>query len=292
MTASPSTHDWSLTGAAGQPIYGTTHEPSEGVQPVAHLLICHGFKGYKDYGLFPALADACAKQGIVSHRFNFSHSGMTNNVATFERPDLFEQDRWGYQIADLLTVHRSMDGLPRGDTLSTLPTFWFGHSRGGVTALLASSALPNNARASLAGVVTAASPDTTCSLTQEQRNEMREAGRLASPSSRTGQLLYVGREWLDEIEREPQRFDLLQAVARVTCPLLVVHGEADQTVPLTAAKQIVTAAGARAQSVHIASASHTFNAPNPLPIGAEIPAATAQLIGATSAFVLDQSRYA
>jgi pimeloyl-ACP methyl ester carboxylesterase len=286
------TRDWTIPGAAGQPLIGTTHLPPAGVRPVAHLLICHGFKGYKDYGLFPALATACAKHGIVAHRFNFSHSGMTQNVERFERPDLFEQDRWSYQIADLLAVHQHiLDDANTAD--AALPIIWFGHSRGGVTVLLtASEARDSNPRRSPTGLITAASPDTTCSLTDDQRAEMHEAGRLPSPSSRTGQMLYVGEAWLQEIEVDPQRFDLLRAASRVRCPLLVLHGEDDTTVPVAAADRIASAAGQHARLLRIAGASHTFNASNPLPPDAALPPATAQLIGAVCAFTLDIARHA
>ena len=54
------------------------------------MLIAHGFKGYKDYGMFPRLARVAAETGFVAHRFNFSHSGMTDRIATFEHPDLFD----------------------------------------------------------------------------------------------------------------------------------------------------------------------------------------------------------
>jgi len=42
---------WSIEGADGQPILGDTHLPE--APPRGVLVICHGFKGYKDYGFFP-----------------------------------------------------------------------------------------------------------------------------------------------------------------------------------------------------------------------------------------------
>jgi uncharacterized protein len=88
--------DWTIPGAENQPIYGTTHLPdgSHG-SPRSVVIIAHGFKGYKDYGMFPRIAHQCAEAGLVAHRFNFSHSGMTNHIDTFERPDLFERDPAG-----------------------------------------------------------------------------------------------------------------------------------------------------------------------------------------------------
>jgi len=94
--------NWTIEGSNGQPIYGTSDLPNS--DPLGTLILCHGFKGYKDYGLFPYLAKQAVGRGLLVHRFNFSHSGMTDNIESFERPDLFEQDTYGKQIIDLTLV--------------------------------------------------------------------------------------------------------------------------------------------------------------------------------------------
>ena len=132
------TVDWSIPvdGVAGRSILGTTHLPEASPQGV--VLLGHGFKGYKDYGFFPCFANEAARRGLVAHRFNFSHSGMTNRIETFERPDLFEQDTWGKQIFDLQQVAAAAkDARLPGDAPPAAPMTWFGHSRGGVTVILA-----------------------------------------------------------------------------------------------------------------------------------------------------------
>ena len=90
---------WTIDGSDGEPIRGDVHAASI-APPRGVFLIAHGFKGYKDYGMFPVLAREFAAAGFIAHRFNFSHSGMTNNIATFERPDLFEKDTWNRQVYD------------------------------------------------------------------------------------------------------------------------------------------------------------------------------------------------
>ena len=88
MTASA--QQWTIRGAARQPIIGDAHLPQG--EPRGAVLIAHGFKGYKDYGMFPRIAAELSGRGLIAHRFNFSHSGMTARTETFERPDLFERD--------------------------------------------------------------------------------------------------------------------------------------------------------------------------------------------------------
>lgn len=267
---------WSIPGSDGQPILGDTHLPDAPARGT--LVICHGFKGYKDYGFFPRLADAAAHAGLVAHRFNFSHSGMTRRLDVFERPDLFERDTWNRQVYDLEQVAAFAATCPEA---LQLPIVVFGHSRGGVTALLAAArGLP------VAGVVTAAAPDAACSLDDDQKAILRRDGRLLSPSARTGQDLYVGRAWLDQIEADPSAHDPRLAIARLRQPCLVIHGDADPTVPVRAARSLVAASDQRAELRLIPNANHTFNVVNPLPPDAKLPVEAQLLLEAVVSFAL------
>ena len=44
----------------------------------------HGFKGFKDWGFFPHLADRLARAGLVAVSFNFSGSGVGPDGETSE----------------------------------------------------------------------------------------------------------------------------------------------------------------------------------------------------------------
>ena len=269
---------WSISGADGQTILGHTHEPE--TESCGVLVICHGFKGYKDYGFFPFLAASAAKRSLTAHRFNFSHSGMTNDIETFERPDLFEADTWGKQVDDLKAVVDAIEtGVLQG---SSLPLVLFGHSRGAVTSLLFAS----RQLVEMAAVVAAASPHQACFLDEDQKKQLRQHGFLESPSSRTGQDLRLGRVWLDEIEADPSTWDPLRAVDSIPCPILLIHGDDDQTVHITSAQTLAHAAGEKATLSVIEGASHTFNAPNPLPLNETPPQETQRLVDLTCDFAL------
>ena len=252
---------WTLQGAEGRLIYGNTHQP--GCKPRGGFVIAHGFKGYKDYGFFPRLAERCAAAGSVAHRFNFSHSGMTNNIATFERPDLFERDTWNKQVHDLRTVIAAMHDeriAGRG-----LPFVVFGHSRGGVTALLTAGRFAaDDEFPQPAGIITAAAPSHANPFPDAQMRILRERGWIESPSSRTGQSLRVGRAFVDEMLADPQAHDVLMQARRIRCPVLIIHGEHDPTVPPGAAMQIHEAIK-DSELTMIPAADHVFNTPNPLP---------------------------
>jgi uncharacterized protein len=295
---------WSIPGSGGEPIIGDTHVP--GREPRGILIIAHGFKGYKDYGMFPRIAHECAKAGLIAHRFNFSHAGMSNNLDTFERPDLFELDTWNKQVFDLVAVlHAIEDGtLPSpvsgggrgvgGEGLrdSPLPLFLLGHSRGGATVLLAlgrhasedpatrSVALPK-----IAGAITLSAPAYTNPFSPEQAEQLLAQGWIESPSSRTGQRLRVGRAFLQEQLDAPESHNLLALARNIRCPVLLIHGELDPTVPASCAHELAQAIGSNAQVRIIPGGDHVFNTPNPF--AAEPPPAPSEQLAQVIDAVLE-----
>lgn len=262
--------DWTIPGSDGQPIYGNTHWPTG--EALGAIICSHGFKGYKDYGFFHTLCDYAASHGLIAARFNFSHSGMTNQYQTFERPDLFEKDTWGRQLEDLAEVFEDIAPKLR------LPRVIFGHSRGGVTSTLFAG---RNTPSDLAGLITAAAPDYACNLDDLVKDQLRTEGRLLSPSGRTGQDLYVGLDWLEEIERDPELYDPVLAAAHIKCPMLILHGDNDDTVPMACAEQLHQAATPNSTLEIIEGANHVFNCPNPVPtdmLSDQLPQQTQALI--------------
>ncbi len=54
-----------------------------GGEPAPGVLIVHGFKGFKDWGMFPLMAERLAEAGFAACRFNLSGSGIGEDGETF-----------------------------------------------------------------------------------------------------------------------------------------------------------------------------------------------------------------
>jgi alpha-beta hydrolase superfamily lysophospholipase len=238
--------------------------------------------------MIPVFAEGLHRAGFVAHAFNFSHSGMSRNVATFERTDLFARDTWNKQVFDLQCVVQAIAG---GELMGTgLPYVLVGHSRGGVTAILFAGRTATESRVPKpAGIVTAGTPDTSCGLSAAETTRLRQLGYLESPSARTGQILRVGVEWLTEQESHPRAHDVLGNVGKIECPILVLHGEHDETVNVASAWAIARAAQ-RAQVVVINDGDHVFLAPNPPPADIRAIPQLCAAVDAIIAFALQCTR--
>ena len=223
---------FTITNDRGLEILGDTHIP-EG-DPTACAIIVHGFKGYKDYGFIPLLAhDLCAR-GIMVHRINLSTSGMTNDTATFARPDLFELDTWSRQVDD---VRRVVRAVRSGEIAGKgLPLYLIGHSRGGATGLLAGGRYRDEL--GLSGIVTINAVDRCNRLSNDEHRAMLARGYTITQSARTKQELRIDANWLQEQIDEPEAHDVLLQASRCSVPVLVMHGDADEAVNIESGQAI------------------------------------------------------
>lgn len=246
---------FSIENDHGLEILGDTHTPDG--SPVACALLLHGYKGYKDYGFIPLLAQDLCQRGVLVHRFNFSTSGMTNDTNTFARPELFEIDTWTRQVADVRRVARA---VRQGEIPGAgLPLFLIGHSRGGATALL--SAGRHRDELALSGVATINAVDRCCRLSDDEQRTMLERGFAITQSARTKQDLRIDAAWLREQLEEPEAHDVLLQASRCNIPACVLHADADDAVSMDAGLAI--AHKLNTPLIVLEQSNHVLNMPNP-----------------------------
>ncbi|MEE2681243.1 MAG: alpha/beta fold hydrolase [Planctomycetota bacterium] len=244
-------------------LFCDVEEPSGGGRGT--VLIAHGFKGYKDYGMFPRLARVVASAGWSSVRFNFAHSGMTRNQETFERPDLFALDTWNAQVRDLNALVAAVRAGELSAVSPGAPVVLFGHSRGGLASILAAGR-----GLEVDGVFSLAAPADPCRLSDEHVAQLSEGRGVEVTSDRTGQTLLIGPPFLHEITGDPDAHDVLAMAEAIQAPLVVAHGSDDATVSLADARLIAGRAGV--EPLIIPGGNHVMNVVNPLdPTGTPSP---------------------
>ncbi|HEV2131268.1 MAG TPA: hypothetical protein VGR27_09200, partial [Longimicrobiaceae bacterium] len=92
---------WELRPRDGSPpIRGEVHALA-GTAPDSAVVICHGFKGFKDWGFFPTLARAIAARGHAAVSFNFSRSGIGADGVDFSALDLFRENTHSHNVDEI-----------------------------------------------------------------------------------------------------------------------------------------------------------------------------------------------
>ena len=81
-------------------IRGDLHYRS-GIRDAPTIIICHGFKGFKNWGFFPVLAERLAEDGYVAVTFNFSRNGIGSDMQNFTELDKFAKNTLSHELADL-----------------------------------------------------------------------------------------------------------------------------------------------------------------------------------------------
>ena len=225
------------------------------------VVICHGFKGFMEWGFFPALAALLAERGYVAVRFNLSGTGMRPGDELVTDPDAFRANTYSRELAELLAVLDATGESIAPGRVDRGRIGLLGHSRGGGDALLAAASLAWRDR--LRALVTWAAIADVDRFTPEQKAEWRRSGELPVANARTGQQLALGTGLLADVEEHRRELDLLAAAAARRAPWLIVHGAEDESVPVAEAHRLAEHAAGRAELLVVPGASHTFGSRHP-----------------------------
>jgi dienelactone hydrolase len=244
--------DFQVDSDEGLPIRGTLVRP----EPArAVVVIVHGFKGFRQWGFFPWLCEAFGSRGIAACRFDMSRNGVGESAEQFDRLDLFADDTYSTQLADLRAVNAWIDDE---EDIATLPRFVLGHSRGGAIAVLGASELSH-----LRGVVTWASISSVDRWDDHTKKQWVRNGFYDVTNQRTGQVMRMSTALLEDCAENASRLDVLQAARLLRIPLMAVHGDNDESVGPEDSRAIVEAAR-DSSLVIIRDTGHTFGAIHPL----------------------------
>lgn len=261
MTA---TETFTLDLPGGRTVRGALHLPS-GPPPFTPVVICHGFKGFMDWAFFPHLAELIVARGFAAVRFNFTGAGVLPGEDRVSDLDAFRDDTYSREVEELEAVLAAVAGGSAGGLgggrRAPERIGLVGHSRGGGVALLAAAG--ERFRDRIGALVTWNAIGEVDRFTPEQKAIWRQDGEIEVVNSRTGQRLAMGVGLLDDVERNRAALDLTTAAGRRAAPWLIVHGEADETVPVAEGRRLHAAAAPPAELLTLPGGGHTFGAVHP-----------------------------
>jgi len=227
----------------GQQIVGMLHLPAgRGRWPAALLL--HGFTGNKSetHRMFVKLARQLVAEGIGVLRFDFRGSGDSDGE--------FEQMTIRSQIAD---AQEAVRFLARHKRINSKRLALVGFSLGGT---IAAHLVAREKQRVKALVLIAPVAEGTGIL-----DELTTPDAVAS-LAQTGVVDYFGNRVGVQFIRQFADMKPLQEVVKCQCPVLLIHGEKDPTVPLEHTdmyERALAQANRTVKKMVVADADHTFN---------------------------------
>jgi dipeptidyl aminopeptidase/acylaminoacyl peptidase len=255
--ATPSLTKHTLPGALGDILIDVRSAGRDTPRPA--VLVIHGFKGFKDWGMFPVLANRLAQAGFAVVSLNVSGSGVDGS-GEFVWPERFGRNTYSLELADIAAT---LDALAAGDLGIAAPSGigLVGHSRGGGMAIL-QAARDRRIRA----LVTWAAISTVQRWPDDaERRRWRATGKIDVVNTRTGQVLPLYTDVLDDIECGARdALDILAAAERMTVPWLLIHGSADPSVSIAEGERLARAAPpGTSRFLRVEGGEHTFGAAHP-----------------------------
>jgi putative redox protein len=203
----------SFSNSRGDTLSGVLHHPAQGT-PRGAVILCHGMESNKESEKLVYLGRAMAQRGALVLRFDFRYVGESSGK--------FEDITYSGEVEDLKAAHALVQRRNPGKTAI------LGSSMGGTVALLFAAQQPN-----LAALVTVAAPIhperfPSRVLTPAQAKQWRARGFTHHNGQR------INLSLLHDLER----LNVSEAVKKITCPVLILHGDSDEVVPVEEAHEL------------------------------------------------------
>lgn len=240
--------------AGNEALLRCSHFPASS-GPKSLIVLVHGYKGFKDWGMFPYVAAALSREHEVI-TFNFSHSGIGADLQNFTELHKFARNTYSQELKDMEILLSYLTQHPK---LGSLPVFLLGHSRGGAEALL--YALDHSDE--IAGVISwngVTSPGDLYS--PEQKRAMREQGQAYVVNGRTGQQMPLDVVLLDDLEQHHDRYQIIERMQKASFPAVLIQGTNDGD-HLRRGSEKLTAVRPDIEWVQIEDGNHTFGTVHP-----------------------------
>jgi pimeloyl-ACP methyl ester carboxylesterase len=224
------------------------------------VVFVHGFKGFKDWGHFNAVASYFAERDFVFAKFNFSHNGTTlEKPLDFDDLEAFGNNNYIYELNDLdsvinalLTDEQIMNEIDRDQV------YLIGHSRGGAISIIKTSEDTRIKKivtwAAVADIVNRNSPKTI--------ETWKSSGVVHTYNGRTKQQMPLNVQFYDTILANKDRLDIVKAAEKINVPFLIIHGTNDEAVPLKDA-YLLNDSNEMSTLFIVEEANHTFGAKHP-----------------------------
>jgi len=229
-------HSVQFRNHVGETLSGTLHQPKK--EAIGAIIAGHCFTCSRHTGILRRVCKDLGEAGFFAFRFDFSGNGQSQGA--------FPESTWSKQILEMEAAVSLMK--KKGAKWIGL----LGHSLGAAIALLTATRVNGiSAVCRIAGRLN--SDDAMHFLSAEQKRVLARTGRVDFVSR--GRELALPRAYFDD----SANYDLTEAVQSLELPVLVVHGDEDEIIPVSEAHQTKLANPDNVELVIVPKGNHMLS---------------------------------
>lgn len=263
----------------GLQIFFDLYNPNK--SPVGTIVFCHGFKGFKNWGAWKQMAHFFNERNLSLVLFDFSCNGIrSENDMEITDEQKFSENTLGAELKDLkeLFIHLQENHRTLGLNIDNI--YLMGHSRGASIALLFAAAHEFVDKTILWAPVA----DLKGMYQKFDQGKWKEQGFIEVPNKRTGQVLKMKYSFWEDLVKNGEQYDVVDAALRLNSDLLLIHGTQDESVA-SSESAVIYEACIHSVFIEIEGANHTFGTRHPWEEQEPLPTHFVQAINETLAFI-------
>ncbi len=241
-------------------VFDTYYDKNAKPKPL--VILCHGYKGFKDWGAWDLVAEKFKDEGFFFVKFNFSHNGGTIKQP-IDFPDLeaFAENNYSKELQDLEDIINYFTSEKNSffEDIDTKNTTLIGHSRGGGIATIKASEDHRIKKlitwASVCGFGKRTS--TTGNLEQWKKDGVKYV-----LNGRTKQKMPHNYQFYLDYKANEARLNIENCCKNLNIPHLIIHAKEDPSVSFEEAESLQLWSP-NSTLVIINNSDHVFSAKHP-----------------------------
>ncbi|MEM6514593.1 MAG: alpha/beta fold hydrolase [Bacteroidota bacterium] len=226
------------------------------------VIFCHGYKGFKDWGVWDLVANHFKSAGCLLVKFNFSHNGGTvENPIDFPDLEAFAENNYTKELDDLEDMLSFLlsDKFEFSQQINQEKVNLIGHSRGGGICIIKAS---EDDRINKLITWASVADFGRRSSTTGDLEQWRKDGVKYVLNGRTKQQMPHNFQFYDNFKANEKRLHIESSERQLAIPHLIIHGKEDDAVLFSEAEELHDW-GKQTELFPVDGANHVFNSKHP-----------------------------